>query len=118
MKWYSPRGTRINGTSGRPRHSAHWIFSVSSVAPVCSMSSSRNSAPAWTHSCGSPGVKNSNAIAPPERPPAASEVLTGLSRIGEAGRIEGAEMPDNRKALPMYAAPFRPVNAIPAAGIG
>ena len=38
MKWYSPRGTRTIGTSGRPRHSATWVLSVSNDRPVCSMS--------------------------------------------------------------------------------
>jgi hypothetical protein len=38
MKWYSPRGTRTIGTSGRPRHSANCAFSVSKPSPVCSMS--------------------------------------------------------------------------------
>src|SRR6476646_9483035 len=63
-----------------PRHSAHCVFSVSKPSPVCSMSNSANSAPAFTQSYGRPGVKNSNTIAPNACPPAASVVLTGLSR--------------------------------------
>src|SRR5260221_13892537 len=54
---------------------------TSMPAPLCSMSRSRNSAPAELTICGRPGVKNSNAMVPKTGLPSARRVFTGLPRI-------------------------------------
>ena len=80
MKWYSLRGTRTSGSMPMPRQPAASIFRVSNPRPACSMSNNANSQPAAFRTCGMPGAKNSNTIAPATGSPASTRCRMALGR--------------------------------------